>query len=115
MCASSCVPNISNEQGAFCQGVDAAALLLPPLLLLLPPLLLLMPPRCFLVAPRKKRVKVKGASSRAGKGKGRARQRLSEHKVREQHLGGSLAAASYQSSPHGPRRGVRLQIPIGKL
>ena len=75
MCASSCVPNISNEQGAFCQGVDAAALLLPPLLLLLPPLLLLMPPRCFLVAPRKKnRVKVKGASSRAGKGKCRGRQ-----------------------------------------
>ena len=114
MCASSCVPNISNEQGAFCQGVDAAALLLPPLLLLLPPLLLLMPPRFFLVAPRKKRVKVKGASSRAGKGKGRARQRLSEHKVREQHLGGKKLQTSSKSS-RGPRRGVRLQIPIGKL
>ena len=71
---------------------------------------------CFPCCPsQKKGVKVKGASSRAGKGKGRARQRLSEHKVREQHLGGSLAAASYQSSPRGPRRGVRLQIPIGKL
>ena len=50
MCASSCVPNISNEQGAFCQGVDAAALLLLPLLLLLPPLLLLLPP-LLLVLP----------------------------------------------------------------
>ena len=61
-------------------------------ILLLPPLLLLMPPRVFLVAPRKKKgVKVKGASSRAGKGKGRARQRLSEHKVREQHLGSEFA------------------------
>ena len=45
MCASSCVPNISNEQGAFCQGVDAAALLLPPLLLLLPPVVSLFAPR----------------------------------------------------------------------
>ena len=55
MCASSCVPNISNEQGAFCQGVDAAALLLPPLLLLLPPLLLLMPPRFPCCPSRKKK------------------------------------------------------------
>ena len=84
MCASSCVPNISNEQGAFCQGVDAAALLLPPLLLL-------MPPRFSLLPLAKKGVKVKGTSSRAGKGKGRARQRLSEHKVREQHLGSEFA------------------------
>ena len=76
MCASSCVPNISNEQGAFCQGVDAAALLLPPLLLLLPPLLLLMPPRVFLVAPRKKKgsrskARVLGpAREKAGQGRG---------------------------------------------
>ena len=76
MCASSCVPKISNEQGAFCQGVDAAALLLPPLLLLLPPLLLLMPPRFFLVAPRKKKgsrskARVLGpAREKAGQGRG---------------------------------------------
>ena len=94
MCASSCVPNISNEQGAFCQGVDAAALLLPPLLLLLPPLLLLMPPRFSLLPLAKKGVKVKGTSSRAGKGKGRARQRLSEHKVREQFSYWNLQANS---------------------
>ena len=70
---------------------------------------------CFPCCPsQKKGVKVKGASSRAGKGKGRARQRLSEHKVREQHLGGNKLQTSSKSS-RGPRRGVRLQIPIGKL
>ena len=41
-------------------------------ILLLSPLLLLMPPRVFLVVPRKKKgVKIKGASSRAGKEEGR--------------------------------------------
>ena len=75
MCASSCVPNISNEQGAFCQGVDAAALLLPPLLLLLPPLLLLMPPRFSLLPLAKKRSRSKArvlgpAREKAGQGRG---------------------------------------------
>ena len=46
---------------------------------------------CFPCCPsQKKGVKVKGASSRAGKGKGRARQRLSEHKVREHDAPRSL-------------------------
>ena len=44
-------------------------LLLPPLLLLLPLMLFLLPPRFSCLPPRtKNKVKVKGASSRAGEG-----------------------------------------------